>query len=393
MSVLTDLSSFYDSPIEDNNGSPDYRPTSPVLPDGTLGFPSLISDNNVDVNTSFDPSLIGKFDPPKRRKRKSTKQKAEDQFDATAAPITLKVFFDNTVDEVENLEIDLMNDKKLNTENECLTENKVLAEECAIASLVVAQNNAPNSEQCKKLIMTADFPDEIANQYLVAINENPEDHDLTKEIVKIKDLKYNKKLFYERRLIQSLQFRRISSPEFIERHFPFDEKLLNLDIRSIYNDDHNSWNIIRSRLQTICQESTSLESLFYGKDWKKKFRDMLNWKHSDKYKMVAICTYFTFFSEKRDVDRSVKLADAEYDLFGNSKFREFTISEIFSMLGFNFITEYCAFQFYRDRIINQFELTHHDIMIDLKKDIRKRKKLKSRLGPKTIFDVYEKFEN
>jgi len=378
-------------------GSPNYRPQSPELPIGLPKYPSNIQTIDEQRESHYDDSFLEIDLLPKRRKRKSNKQKAEEQFDANAAPVTLRAFTDYSIDESESLDIDIEKDEKVNIDNECKIDEKELAEQCAIVSLVIAQNNAPDEELDKELILNVDFPEDIVEVYYDAIGEDISKYDHREDITEIDPLKPNRKLFYERRLIQSIQLRFISSPEFIKTHFPVDEKLLSLSVRSMYNDDYNSWNIIKSKLQNICEDSLSLNSLFYGKDWIQKFSDLLIWKRSSNLQVVAICSYWLFFSGKTTDDRNLTASDLDHRLFGKTKFKYFSISELLSRIGINFITDFCAFPFYKDRIMNLFENSHYDIMDQLKIEKRvKRKKEKDEIKFSVIkhhFSVNNQFSN
>lgn len=368
---LDELNALYDEFFPSPVTSPDYRPKSPELP----GFTSEESDTS-------SPEEIK---TPKRQEM-SNKRKAEDLFDTDASPVNLTSFFKTMIDEPESIEIDFETEESKPKDEDKIVD-KIVAEQCAIASLVAAQHNLPSYEMDNKLILNVDLPEHIVNQYIVSIDKRPFDYDLSKNVVET-PLKQNRKLFVDRRLIQSLQLRSISSPEFIKQHFPFDSKLLNLDIKSLYNDDNNSWHVINSKLQKLC-ESPPLKGIFHGKDWNKRFAELLNSNRNVNYKFVAICAYHSFFSNKRDQDRNVTLERFNYDLFGKSKFKEFTISEIYSKIGINFITDYCAFPFYRDRILNQLENSHHDIMIGLiERERVKRKKIEN---SKCLLSIIDNF--
>jgi len=333
-------------------------------------FPDLAASNKAldDINSFIVPGKKG-------RKRKSNKAKAEFEFDKTAKPINISNFHQFVYNEPLAAEI---TEEKVDIKIESEVQDPLEAEELVIRSLCVAQNHAPIDSG--ELALSQNFPSHINSEYIRSLGKDEDDYDMTKELVRnVYIANPNRQIFYERRLLQSLQFRNVSDPSYIKAHFPMNEEFFQIDVRYMFNEDANSLNFIGNKLQTFVESRHLIKNVFYGKDWKTKFSEVMSWKKYRTQQAVLICSYALFFERnifKRKRDIELQQLDS---IFKNSIFKFSTLNSVFRYLGIVFMTDMCPFSHYKDRIINHLEYSHLDTLKKVKKEQRQVKRRKQEL--------------
>jgi len=192
----------------------------------------------------------------------------------------------------------------------------------------------------------------------------------------------NSKLFFERRLLQSIQFRNISDPEFIKNHFPMEEDFFKIDVRFMFNEDNNSLDIIRNKLQSYMESRSSLKDLFYGRNWRNNFAEVMKWRNQKTHQAVSICSLALFFQKNLFKKRDIELNKLD-SIFKNSVFKYSSLNEVFRYLGIVFMTDMCPFSLYRDSILNLLEYSHQDVISKIHK-VRKLATKKKRKIDKIV---------
>jgi len=335
-------------------------------------FPDLPAEKDIDDEIN-DVLSKRKF----RSKRKN-KERAEFEFDKTAQPISISNFQQFVTEEPISARII---EDKIDIGLEFELKDELEAEELVIRSVCVAQNNAPIEES--ELVKSVQFPDHINSEYVKHLEKDPTDFDFSTDLIRNEKLvNNNSKLFFERRLLQSIQFRNISDPEFIKNHFPMEEDFFKIDVRFMFNEDNNSLDIIRNKLQSYMESRSSLKDLFYGRNWRNNFAEVMKWRNQKTHQAVSICSLALFFQKNLFKKRDIELNKLD-SIFKNSVFKYSSLNEVFRYLGIVFMTDMCPFSLYRDSILNLLEYSHQDVISKIHK-VRKLATKKKRKIDKIV---------
>jgi len=366
--------------------SPLYQPDSPHFSGATLEREESIEEGEIQPDpfaefTDEDFDLVQQhMDELRERQkqakvRKTTKQRAESLFDTSAKPISLNHHLDDMFSEIESRPIDLVHDYTPDITPNYTVQPKIEAEKLALMSACVAQNNYDPEIDPPSTVLSNKFPEETSTVYLEKIGEKPEACTPDEKIYRNNQLKYNNDLFFIRRLIQTLQLRNISDPNFIEAHFPMKDDAFKIHAKFFFDDSNRSQTIIRNKIQDQITNHSILAFAQVGKNWRDRFRYLFKFDCNFNMQSVLILSYFLFQTNAPFEKRDLKLVDFDQQLFKNCKFKFMTITEIFRRVGIYFINDYCPFEHYRDKIINLVGSSSKSIRNKLGKD-GKNKKIK-----------------
>lgn len=381
------VTGFVSSPIYQPN-SPDYSGISlereyespaedgEILPDPFAEF----TDEDFDLVEQHMRSLrLQQAEKSKSR----TKERAESQFDSSAKPISLQQCLDDIQDEPMVQPTDLITDDHPTVEPKYLNQTPADAEDLSMLAACYGQNNGDSKIHYPTTVKSTKFPESINKLYLEKLKLDVSKCEPNTTIYHDENLKYKNDLFFVRRMIQSLQFRYLSDKEFIEKHFPMDERVHQIDVKYMYDNSNLSKTIINRKIQDLVSQHSILQFV-KGKDWKDRFRRILSYDCNDNMQCVLILSHFLFQTTCPFEKRDIKLIQLDESLYRKSKFKFMTIGEIFNYLRIFFIDDYCPFEHYRDKVTNLIGVSNKRVKKEAKIRTEKEKSKKQKIKLITV---------
>lgn len=231
--------------------------------------------------------------------------------------------------------------------NQCeeLSENKFnksmeLYEDFCLASIFTASYEDVDNEYATDKLK---FDDQQLDEIKIAIpNEKLFDFYL-------RDKSTDRNLFIERNLFSALQYHYQIDQEYVKNHFPVANGFDKINIKHFQSADRLIF--LQNRVQEIAERDDRFKNLFCGRNQFQYFQNLLK---KDKYvERMAIIMYLLFV--RPDVfknDRDKKLIDISVRSFSSTRYKYFTVSDIFRSINVFFFEDFCNFRIYKSFLAN-----------------------------------------
>jgi hypothetical protein len=295
------------------------KPSEPiVVPEFTEEDRLLAEKRTAEINKAKEELLN------KRNNRQ--KRKAELQFDASRPSFDLSNFHLSIFDEPEVHPIDLSNNDDFKVDYDHELPDPVTSEKLIpILTGYIASNTDQNRNVNLREQHESVFSDEIKSLY--------EEKQLDPDIEYLQHKSYDGDLFRDRRLMQMIQHRNNSDPNFIKNHFPIeDERFFETDVSRMFDLNSNYLTKIKNLLQKLVEDTAGFKQLFYGSNWFYRVKKVLDSNENKRFSLVLIATIFLVFDDRFKSKFYLKLIDIDSDLFKNSVFKNYTLYDVFNNL-------------------------------------------------------------